>query len=106
MFKSLNGPAPSYLQNRFIPCHTEVAKLISSFLQKPRTDTATEVSFIAVSRSCLFTAKMKGRISSFSQFKRDINRLASVANKRQSLGTFSSDDEHVNVNYRKLENEP
>ena len=22
------------------------------------------------------------------------------------LGTFSSDDEHVNVNYRKLENEP
>ena len=22
------------------------------------------------------------------------------------LGTFSSDDEHMNVNYRKLENEP
>ena len=64
MFKSLDGPAASYLQNRFIPCHTEVAKLISSFLPKPRTDTASEVSFIAVSRSCLFTAKMKG-ISKF-----------------------------------------
>ena len=24
----------------------------------------------------------------------------------ESIGTFSSDDEHVNVNYRKLENEP
>ena len=85
MFKSLNGPAPSYLQNRSIPCHTEVAKLISSFFPKPRTDSASEVSFIAVSRSCLFTAKMKGRITSFRQFKRDINRLASVASKGQSF---------------------
>ena len=25
---------------------------------------------------------------------------------RTTIGTFSSDDEHVNVNYRKLENEP
>ena len=33
MFKSLNGPAPSYLQNLFTPCHTvQFRKLISTFL--------------------------------------------------------------------------
>ena len=87
MFKPLNGPAPSYLQNRFIPCHTEVAKLISSFLPKPCNDTASEVSFIAVSRSCLasYNYCKNERITSFSQFKRGINWLASVANKRQSF---------------------
>ena len=44
--------------------------------------------------------------SHFNSPKAGVMRSGSSRSSRKSIGTFSSDDEHVNVNNRKFENEP
>ena len=47
-----------------------------------------------------------GRCNEKKEASDNTEKACSVFVSNQTKWTFSSDDEHVNVNYRKLENEP